>query len=339
MSSLMSRRRAVLGTAALPLGTGLLSLALPKSALACHLYKSPVDGSVGCGARDRDVRNGVSGDSVSTPTTDTSGPVASEPQSPPPAEPPSPADPPPSTTTSTSGLVYRDELCGFNQSRKGGSASRLSVGSAPDGKRAIRAAYVKGQSACAANTFLDLFSGNGVSRATFECDLWFQSGFKGPSGKLFGVYGGGDAYGGLVNRQPGCLYPEGGWSSRVCHDYENRVLLYGYWQNRDMPCSSDGKKFGKTRIQRVTLPTNRWLTFRHQITLNTPGNSNGNEKVWMDDRLLFDLGGLMHQRQSDRYGIKGWSIWNALGGSCRNSSFFPTANLSVWYRDLRVYNG
>jgi hypothetical protein len=330
MSSLMSRRRAVLGTAALPLGAGLLSLALPKSALACHLYVSPVDGRVGCGARDRDVRNGLSGDSGSTPTTDTSGPVASEPQSPP------PADPPPSTTTSTSGLVYRDELCGFNESRKSGQRARLSVSSAPDGKRAIEAVYRKDQSSCGATTFLDLFSGNGVGRAVFEVDLWISRPFEDIPGKLCGAYGGGDAWGGTVAGKLGCRLA-GGWSSRLTHGRLDRVDLYSYHQNRDTTCQSNGKQFGKTFISRQKLTYGRWATFRHEIVMNTPGNSNGVVRLWLDGSKLIEVGGLMYQQDSARYGVKGWSIWSALGGSCNSSSFFPKNDIRVWYRDLRVY--
>jgi hypothetical protein len=80
MSSVFARRRILLGTAAVALTPGLGAL-LPSDALACHLYESPVDGRVGCGARKRDRTNGVSGDSTST--SGTSSPV---PQSPPPAD-------------------------------------------------------------------------------------------------------------------------------------------------------------------------------------------------------------------------------------------------------------
>jgi hypothetical protein len=334
MPSLMTRRSAVLGTAALPLSTGLISLALPKSALACHLYVSPVDGRIGCGARDRDAKNTTSTSTSQSEPTTTTTTSQSEPST---TSTSTTTSPSPNTTTSTSGLVYRDELCGFNQSLKSGQRSRLSVSRAPDGQSAIEAVYLQGRSACGATTFLDLFSGNGVGRAVFEVDLWISQGFGGVAGKLFGVYGGGDAYGGLVNRQPGCLYPEGGWSSRLTHSHLNRIDLYSYHQNRNTSCTSAGLQFGRTYPSRQTLTIGRWATFRQEIIMNTPGNSNGIVRMSMDGSTVFDIGGLMYQRQSDRYGIKGWSIWNALGGSCNSSSFFPTGNFSVWYRNLRVY--
>jgi hypothetical protein len=83
MSSAFTRRRILLGTAVVALTPGLGALLVPGDALACHLYKSPVDGRVGCGAQTRDRANGVSGGSTST--SGTSSPV-SEPQSPPPAD-------------------------------------------------------------------------------------------------------------------------------------------------------------------------------------------------------------------------------------------------------------
>ena len=326
MSTAPTRRRALLGSAAFSLSLG--GVLMPGSAFACHNYVSPVTGRTGCGARDSDLSNGVSGDSGSTSTS--SNPDCQ------PSTPVEELKSPSSPAASTSGLVYRDELCGFNQSRKGGANGRLSVSSAPDGKRAIEAVYLKGRSACAANTFLDLFSGNGVGRAVFEVDLWISQGFGGVAGKLCGVYGGGDAYGGLVAGNPGCLYPEGGWSSRLTHNHLNRVDLYSYHQNRNTSCTSDGRQFGRTYPSRQTLIIGRWVTFRQEIVMNTPGNSNGIVRQWMNGSAVLDIGGLMYQRQSDRYGIKGWSIWNALGGSCRSSSFYPTGNFSVWYRDLRV---
>jgi hypothetical protein len=316
----MTRRRAVLGTAALPLSTGLASLGLPKSALACHTYVSPVDGRVGCGAQTRDKGSTSTSTSTSSSQSETSSSTSSS----------------SSNTTSTSGLVYRDELCGFSQSRKSGQRSRLSVSSAPDGKRAIKAAYPKGQSACGATTFLDLFSGNGVRRAVFEVDLWISRPFEDIPGKLCGVYGGGDAWGGTVAGKLGCRLA-GGWSSRLTHGRLDRVDLYSYHQNRDTTCHSNGKQFGKTFISRQKLTYGRWATFRQEIVMNTPGNSNGVVRLWMGGSKLMDVGGLMYQQKSDSYGIKGWSIWSALGGSCNSSSFFPKSDISVWYRDLRVY--
>jgi hypothetical protein len=322
MTSTMTRRRAFIGTAALPLATSLISLALPKSALACHAYVSPVDGKAGCSAYRRD----SSSTSTSTSSTSTSQ-----------SETRSNTSSTPNTTTSTGRLVYQDELAGFNNSSKSGQRNRLSVSRAPDGRRAIAAEYVRGRSACGATTFLDLFSGNGVRRAVFEIDLWISQGFGEIPGKLFGVYGGGDAYGGLVAGKPGCRYPEGGWSSRLTHGRFDRVDLYSYHQNRNTSCSSDGKQFGRTYPSKKKLIIGRWVTFRHEIIMNTPGNSNGIVRLWMDGSKVMDIGGLMYQRQSDRYGIKGWSIWNALGGSCNSSSFYPRSNIRVWYRDLRVY--
>lgn len=321
----MTRRRAILGTAALPLGAGLGSLILPESAGACHTYVSPIDGRTGCGANRRD---GSGGTTSSAPAS-----------SPPPSQNQSGATPRPASgnTSLAGGQVYRDELCGFNQSRRSGQRARLSVGRAPDGRAAIEAVYRSGRNACGATTFLDLFSGNGVSRAAFEVDLWFPTAFREAPGKLFGVYGGGDAYGGNVAGRPGCSNPEGGWASRITHGRNNRVDIYSYHQNRNTSCRSGNKQFGRTFVSRQSLPLGRWVTFRHEIVMNTPGNSDGVVRLWMDGSRLLDIGGLMYQRDSARYGIKGWSLWNALGGSCNSSAFFPTSNFSVWYRDLRVY--
>jgi hypothetical protein len=298
-------------------------LFLPKVALACHDYVSRVDGARGCGAYRRD-GSSSSGSTSSSPSTS----KASQPQS---------SSTPRSTSSSSGGrLVYQDELVGFNRSRKSGQRARLSESRAPDGKRALKAEYVRGRSACGATTFLDLFPGNGVRRAVFDVDIWLSQGFSDIPGKLFGVYGGGDAWGGTVDRRTGCRL-EGGWASRVTHGRLDRVDLYSYHQNRDTACQSSGKQFGKTFVSKGKLITGRWVTFRQEIVMNTPGNSNGVIRLWMGGSKLMDIGGLMYQRQSDKYGIKGWSVWSALGGSCNSSSFYPKSNINLWYRDLRVY--
>ena len=85
MTSALTRRRILLGTAAVAWTPGLGTLLVPGNALACHRYESPVDGRVGCGAEKRDRMNGVLGGSGSTSTSGTSSPV-SEPQSPPPTD-------------------------------------------------------------------------------------------------------------------------------------------------------------------------------------------------------------------------------------------------------------
>ena len=320
MDSSPTRRRAILGAAAVPLSAGLISLALPKSVLACHTYVSPIDGKKGCSARSRDDgRTSTSSTSSRNNRSNSSSSTTSRNQS------------------SKTGLVYRSETVGFNQSSKSGLRNRLRVGRAPDGKRAIEATYKRGRSACAANTFLELFGGNGVSSAIFDVDIWISPGFRGDiPGKLFGVYGGGDAYGGTVNRKPGCRNQEGGWSSRVSHGPEGRVYMYSYHQNRKERCRGD-KKFGGGFYQKKTVVTGRWMTFRQQIIMNSRGRADGRLRVWMNGSKLFDVGGIMYQRESDKYGIKGWSLWSALGGSCRNSKLFPKETFSVWYRDLRVY--
>jgi hypothetical protein len=85
MSTAPTRRQALLGSAAFSLSLG--GLLMPGSAFACHTYKSPVDGRVGCGPQKRDLTNGVSGGSTSTPGSPDCAPSSpvSELKSPPPA--------------------------------------------------------------------------------------------------------------------------------------------------------------------------------------------------------------------------------------------------------------
>ena len=319
MSSSLTRRRTLFGAATLPLVTGVATLVLPEDALACHTYVSSVDGKAGCSAYRRDRSNPPTSSSSSS-STSTSQPQSSG-----------------STSSSSSGgrMVYRDELVGYRQSRKSGSQSRLRISRAPDGRNAVEAIYSRGRSACAAMAWVDLFSGNGVNRAVFDVDLWISSNFGGVSGKLFGPYGGGDAFGGLIAGEPGCRNEEGGWAVRCTHNDENRVDLYSYHQNRSVRCSGS-KKFGQTFNKKNRMILGRWVTFRQEVIMNSPYRSDGVVRLWMDGTKMYDRSGLMFQRRSDRYGIKGWSLFNMLGGSCRSSKFFPKQNQSVWYRDLRV---
>ena len=62
MSPAPTRRQALFGTASFALISGLGGALVPDSAFACHRYKSPVDGGTGCGARKRDMANGLSGE-------------------------------------------------------------------------------------------------------------------------------------------------------------------------------------------------------------------------------------------------------------------------------------
>lgn len=326
MTSQLTRRLALLGMTSAPLGAGLGSLLFPTIADACHDYVSP-DGSKGCGAYKRDRQSPAKTTSTQPKTTSTQQNAAA----------------PKQQDTSSKGLYYRDELCGFNKSQKWGRGlKRLRIGNAPDGKRAVQAVYEKGKSACGANTGLELFSGGGVKRAVFEVDIWLSKGFVGPPGKLFGVYGGGNAFGGVVgaldrpsDREDACRNGVGGWSSRVSHGPELRVYAYSYHQNRDSKCQGDNK-FGQTFSQKVSVRTGDWVTFRQEIVMNSNNSANGSLKIWMDDKLLFNKSGLMYQRQADNYGIKGWSISNMFGGSCDNKRFWAPVNCAVWYRDLRV---
>ena len=319
MTSTLTRRLALLGMTSAPLGAGLGSLLLPKIADACHDYVSK-DGSKGCGAYKKDQQSPTS-------TTSTQQSAAA----------------PKQQTTSSKGLYYRDELCGFNNSQKWGRGlSRLRIGNAPDGKRAVQAVYTKGKSACGANTALELFSGGGIKRAVFEVDVWLSSGFAGPSGKLLGVYGGGNAFGGVVgaldrpsDRENACRSGEGGWSTRIVHSHELRVYGYSYHQNRNSKCQGDNK-FGETFTQKASVPTGRWVTFRQEVVMNSNISSNGSVKILMDGKLLISRSGIMYQKQADNYGIKGWTISNMFGGSCDSKQFWAPVNCAVWYRDLRV---
>ncbi len=324
MSSILTRRLALLGMTATPVGVGLNSLLSPKTAAACHLYKSSVDGRTGCGAYRRDTESPTTTD----PTTSKPAPI-SEPQSP--------------TDTTPGTFYYRDELCGFSASRKWGAGlGRLAIGNAPDGKRAVRATYENGKPSCGAHAAIGVFSGGGVQRASFEVDVFLSAGFQAPPGKFLGVYGGGNAAGGVVDifarpthRAHPCTSGEGGWSMRVSHGPENRIYSYSYAQNRNVSCSGD-KKFGQTFSQRSKVRSGRWVTFRQDVTMNSMNQANGSYELWMDGVRLFKIDSIMYQRDPSKYGIKGWWISNQLGGSCNNSRFFATANMTTCYRDLRV---
>lgn len=74
MSSILTRRRALFGSAALSVTAGLSSLLLPGDALACHDYKGP-SGS-GCAAYKRDSAASTTSSSSSKTSTQQSSPPA-----------------------------------------------------------------------------------------------------------------------------------------------------------------------------------------------------------------------------------------------------------------------
>jgi hypothetical protein len=107
MSTAPTRRQALLGSAAFSLSLG--GVLMPGDAFACHTYLSPVDGRVGCGAQDRDRKNGVSGGSTSTSTSTSGSPDCA------PSTPVSELKPPPPASTAFVD-EFNDGVINFNDS-------------------------------------------------------------------------------------------------------------------------------------------------------------------------------------------------------------------------------
>lgn len=141
-------------------------------------------------------------------------------------------------------------------------------------------------------------------------------------GKLPGLYGGIPKSGGKI--------PDGtdGWSTRYMWDEKGGAFVYAY-----LPTSRNyGSKFSGDK-EKWKLDYGQWNKMEQQITLNSPGQSNGRIQAWLDGDKVLDASGVKF-RTVDRLKIDGIFFSTFFGGgdgsyATPRDQYVDFANFSV----------
>jgi hypothetical protein len=141
-------------------------------------------------------------------------------------------------------------------------------------------------------------------------------------GKLPGLYGGIPRSGGKI--------PDGtdGWSTRYMWDGNGGAFVYAY-----LPTSRNyGSKFSGDK-EKWKLDYGQWNKMEQQITLNSPGQSNGRIQAWLDGDKVLDASGVKF-RTVDRLKIDGIFFSTFFGGgdgsyATPRDQYVDFANFSV----------
>lgn len=156
----------------------------------------------------------------------------------------------------------------------------LAKGAGPDGSNAIRVAYVgfeQGSEGVVLRFPLDVTA----ESATLSYDVYFDKDFQWVlGGKLHGLGPKRPATGGRRGK------PDQ-WSARIMWRRDGRCQTYLYDQD-------DTKKWGvgKTTRQRV-FSAGQWHSVVYQVSLNTPGKSNGFVRVCVDGQEVINQKGVV----------------------------------------------
>ncbi|XP_046564895.1 uncharacterized protein LOC124273666 [Haliotis rubra] len=169
---------------------------------------------------------------------------------------------------------------------------------------------------------------------TLSYDIRFDSNFDFRiGGKLPGLYGG------LTNCSGG-RHSMSCFSTRFMWRDNGDGEVYGYVPDRShqLPgfCTRNicdpvkGVSFGRGswRFQRGV-----WQNIAQSIQLNTPGNTDGEIKVWHDGKLVYSNHNVALRSQSD-VNIDGIFFSTFFGGS--NATWAPTRDCYTWFKNFSI---
>lgn len=128
----------------------------------------------------------------------------------------------------------------------------------------------------------------------FEANFYFVKG-----GKLPGLYGGEAPSGGED------VTGENGYSMRLMWREDGKGELYAYLVDRE------GESIGRGSWY---FPSGRWVTIEQELILNTPGESDGIVRVWIDGWPVLEQRGLVY-RTTEEVGIDGLMFSTFFGGT------------------------
>jgi hypothetical protein len=356
---ILTRRSALLGAAA--------SSLFANDALACHRYVSPVDGRTGCGARDSDLKNGVSGDSGSTSTdstTTSSGTTSSSNDA--------------STQQSTSSdntdsgfsgntskaifeLCPNAELLLQNETMSWpANSGRASIQSS-NGMRYLQFDVKKGVAQTFIRRELFPFQNAPLSCAVYEFDVYLSpnydfaatapqiSGQKGPGGLIGGFNYRNGKFPTIDNANPADVTaPELNNGFIAMHNWRSNApdsYFYAYSANRyalgAKYASNTKKLFGKTYTPnqgtKKRSQPGKWSRISLVVKLNDDRQSNGRAQIWIDGIKTLDTGSrfMWLYEPSKSGGITGYRVEHMYGGN--PSQLIPTQDQYERYRNLSIW--
>lgn len=158
-----------------------------------------------------------------------------------------------------------------------------------------------------AQFYAPVLAGSGATAACLGYRVRFEDGFAfARGGKLPGLFG---SEGAPVTTASGCrpVHDQAGFSARLMWRSGGRGEVYAYTQNKTARC---GESLGRGNW---TFATGRWIAIEEEVILNTPGHDDGRVRVWIDDRLVLDQGGLVY-RSGPAVRIQGLFFSTFFGG-------------------------
>jgi hypothetical protein len=67
------------------------------------------------------------------------------------------------------------------------------------------------------------------------------------------------------------------------------IMLYSYFPNMDPQCPNSFGVFSPSGVQ---LPLNQWVCMEEEVHANTPGQTDGLQRLWMNDTLIREVTGM-----------------------------------------------
>ncbi len=208
----------------------------------------------------------------------------------------------------------------------------------PQDNRAIngelRAEYLKNDAGAVTGGFIFDSSFPGVEEAILEYKVKFDKNFTwATGGKLPGLAGA------TTLSQPlavGCTKNQNNidnsftmrlmWRSNVAHTQTPYLIVYPYLPNRTSNCGGDIRFFSG-------LEKDKWYTVKQYIKLNTPGQSNGKLKMYLDGKELLDQNNIMY-RLAGKSNVKiNNIIMHTYRGGSRDDKWWHSPNTDYSYFD------
>jgi hypothetical protein len=165
---------------------------------------------------------------------------------------------------------------------------------------------------------------------TVEYQVMFPIGFdfvKG--GKLPGLSGGTSPGGG--KKSDG----SDGFSARIMWREEGQIFQYMYWMERD-PEKRWGDDLSWTDVNGDRNPflfiPGQWHILKTEVTMNTPGESDGRIVSWLDGKLALLQKGAFRAKGAT-FGIDNFNFTTFFGGS--TSDWAPTKDEVVYFSNFK----
>ena len=171
----------------------------------------------------------------------------------------------------------------------------------------------------------------GYEKSTVEYSVMFPEGFdfvKG--GKLPGLCGGTSPSGG--KKSDG----SDGFSARIMWRQEGEVFQYMYWMER-APEKKWGDDLPWTYINgdqlSIRFIPGKWHKLKTEITMNTPGERDGNITSWFDDKIVLSCIGAFRAKGAG-FGIDSFNFTTFFGGNTLD--WAPTKDEIVYFSDFKI---